>query len=778
MAHASRKLEAIMFTDMVGYGALTQTDERLAHELLQEHRDLLRSLFPVFGGREVRTIGDAFLVEFESSAGAVECAVEIQRRLYARNAAAAPDKRIWLRIGIHLGDVIHEGGDVYGDGVNLAARIQPLAEPGGICISDQVYLQVKAQIKARFVPMGNRRLKNVQAPMKVFAVFPAEGLPKIKPPGIPFAKSARWRRVRTAALFAALIGAVWAGTWWVTQVGTHPPLPRPGGRAGTQTVLILPFENLGAEDDAYFAMGMTKEISARLAEVPGLGIVDPSGGPKSRWVGKPLHQLAKDHGTRFVLRGSVRWQKTPGAAGKVRVTPQLVRGEDEVQIWAHVYEREMKDLFDVQSDIARSVVAALNLALGHRGAADLESRPTSNMEAYDQYLRGLAFFTGSTSEEDTRLALQMFERAAEEDPHFGLAWAMCSRADCRLYNSYFDRSTRRLELAGERSQRALAMAPDLPDALLARGLYFYWGFRDYGQALAQFDKILSSRPDHAGALEFKAYVLRRQGKFEEALTILERISPMNPRAGIIAKEMATTAALLKRFDLAHRQYDRALNLAPDVGETYALKAQMILSETGDRKAALETLESAIAMGIGDGDIMAFSALLLAQEGRGEEALDRLDHSSLKAFSAMDNYEPRALVRGRILDLAGREREAKVEYRQACKVLEELVKGDPSDARFRSALGLAFSGLGDRRAALEEGRSAVAALTIAKDALEGPSRVADLARIHAASGEPDEAWRLLNPLLSRPGWVTLPFLRADPTWAGVCWLADAGEKGSS
>lgn len=778
MANAPRRLEAIMFTDMAGYGALTQTDERLAHELLQEHRDLCRSVFPKFGGHEVRTIGDAFLVEFESAAGAVECAIEIQRRLYARNAAASPGERIWLRIGVHMGDVVHEGGDVYGDGVNLAARIQPLAEPGGVCISEQVYLQVKALVTARFVPMGRQRLKHVQAPMKVFRVFPAEDLPNIKPPSVPFATEARWRMARVVVLLVALVGAIWLGAWWLGQVGNDRPVSGHGEGGGAKTVLILPFDNLSAEDDAYFALGVTKEISARLSEVPGLGIIDPSGGPKSRWMGKSPRQVAKDHGAGYILTGSIRWQKQPGAAGRVRVTPQLVRAEDEVQIWAHVYEREMKDLFDVQSDIARSVVAALNLALGPRGAADLESRPTSNMEAYDQYLRGMAFFTGSTSEENTRLALQMFERAAGQDPNFALAWVMCSRADCRLYNSYYDRSTRRLDLAGERSRKALAVAPDLPEALIARGLYFYWGFHDYGQALGQFDKVLSRRPDHPEALEFKAYILRRQGKFEEALAILGKLSPLNPRAGIIAKEMGTTATLLKQYAQARREYDRAMNLAPDMGETYALKAQMVLSETGGRKDALQTLESAIAMGSRDGDVVAFSALLLAQEGRGRDALERLDHSALTAYSARDNYEPRALVRAQILDLSGRTREAEAEYRRASKILQELVKGDPSDSRFRSALGLALAGLGEHDAALSEGSLAVSALTVARDALEGPSRVEDLARIHARLGEDEEAWRLLEPLLSRPGWITLASLRADPRWAGVFRLADARRKGGS
>lgn len=761
MSPASRKLAAIMFTDMVGYGTLTQSDEKLAHALLLEHQALLRSLFPGHGGTEIRTIGDAFLVEFASVGGAVECALAIQRRLFERNAAEPPERRIWLRIGVHLGDVAHEAGDIYGDGVNLAARIQPLAEAGEICISEQVYVQVRAMVQARYESMGRKRLKHVQSPQQVFKVVPREPLPQVDRPPPELPPRSPWRKyLWAAALLLAVVGALW-GTLALRDRGEAPQgVPA----AGPKTVVILPFENLGPAEEAYFADGVAKEISARLAQISGLSVIEPFSSMAAREGQMPLAEMARKLKAGYVLKGSVRWQKTAAGRGRVRVTPQLVRTSDEVQVWAQVYERELSDLFQVQSEIARSVAQALNLTLGQGALSGLEQRPTSDMEAYDAYLRGLSYFTASTSEENSRLALEMFDRAIARDPGFALALAMASRVHSRMYNSYFDRGTERLRLAGETSQRALTLAPDLPEASVARGLYFYWGHRDYDRALDFFDRALALRPGHTGALELKAYVFRRQGKFEESLALLKRVYPLNPRAAILSMEMGITAALLRRYDEALAHFDEALSLAPEIGEAYCLKARVLLSRSGDRKGALAVLEGAKRSGAADAEVQAFAALLLSWEGRSEEALSRLEASGLDAFTALNGYEPRALLRGQMLAACGRPREAKAAFEEAVRLLAAKVAAEPEDPRYRSALGLALAGLGKGEEALAQGRRAVELLTTSADALEGPYRAYDLARIFAILGRRDEAEREITPLLAQPTWVSQASLQADPLWA--------------
>src|SRR5437667_6988291 len=267
-ADEQRKLAAIMFTDMVGYSALSQRDEKLAQELLEEHRHLLREIFPRFNGTEIKTIGDAFLVEFGSALEAAQCAIEIQRTLAKRNADIAPDRRIELKIGVHIGDVVHRGGDVYGDGVNIASRIEPIAGPGGICVSMDVERQIRNALEARFEKLATTELKNISVPMELFRiVLPWERDTPLKPERQKaFPKSAipKW----TAILILVAI-AVAGFLFWQR------------GKAKTSTaaileksIAVLPFENLSEDKaNAYFADGIQDEILTRLSKIADLKVI-------------------------------------------------------------------------------------------------------------------------------------------------------------------------------------------------------------------------------------------------------------------------------------------------------------------------------------------------------------------------------------------------------------------------------------------------------------------------------------------------------------------------
>ena len=351
-----RKLAAIMFTDMVGYSALAQRSETLALELLEEHRNLLRAIFPGFNGTEIKTIGDAFLVEFQSALEAVRCGIEIQRALAKRNHDFLGEQRIELKIGIHIGDVVHREGDVYGDGVNIASRIEPLAGAGGICVSTDVERQLRSVLDVRFEKLAPVGLKNIQAPMELFrVVLPWEKQrPSIQEPK---QSSSRKNAIRRS-VFLALALLIFLGLIWflihpvgrVPQSAVHPlpkePLATPAAPelAGPKSVAVLPFVNLSPnKGDEYLSDGMTEELLNALAKVKGLQVPGRSSSfafkgrneaDIFRTVGKQLHVDA-------VLEGSVR-----KAGTKLRITAQLINVADGFHLWSETYDREMADLCD------------------------------------------------------------------------------------------------------------------------------------------------------------------------------------------------------------------------------------------------------------------------------------------------------------------------------------------------------------------------------------------------------------------------------------------------
>src|SRR5207248_3031374 len=312
---------AIMFTDMVGYSALSQRDEKLAQELLEEHRRLLREIFPRFNGTEIKTIGDAFLVEFGSALEAAQCAIEIQRTLAKRNADIAPDRRIELKIGIHIGDVVHRGGDVYGDGVNIASRIEPVAGPGGICVSMDVERQIRNALEARFEKLAPTDLKNISVPMDLFRIV------------LPWERNTRLtderqkhdvrqqRSIPVGWLVATVLLLVAIAAWFLAGRYMVSTKQSGVGELPAKSIAILPFENLSRDpDNQFFTDGVQDEILSDLAKVADLRVISrtsvmqyKSGAPRN------LREIGQQLGVAHVVEGSVQ-----RAANKVRVIAQLI----------------------------------------------------------------------------------------------------------------------------------------------------------------------------------------------------------------------------------------------------------------------------------------------------------------------------------------------------------------------------------------------------------------------------------------------------------------------
>ncbi len=375
-----RRLAAIMFTDMVGFSALTQRDEALALELLEEHRALLRGVFAKHQGHEIKTIGDGFLVEFASAVAAVNCGVEIQETLADRREEASSDRQFQIRIGVHLGDVLPRGKDIVGDGVNIAARVEPLADAGGIAVTQQVFDQVYNKIPRTLSPIGRVTLKNIERPMDVY---------RIELRSLP-------------AVAAAEDGA----------------LSSPPGQSNPQrqrSIAVLPFINMSSDpENEFLSDGVSEDLLNALSGIAGLHVTARTSCFAFKGRNEDIRKIGSALGVDTVLEGSVR-----KADNKLRITAQLINVADGFRLWSQSFDREMQDVFAIQDDITRAIMAALKVRLAGHEDQPLVKSQTSSTEAYALSLKGRFFWNQRGI--GLRKALHYFELALIEDPDYTLA---------------------------------------------------------------------------------------------------------------------------------------------------------------------------------------------------------------------------------------------------------------------------------------------------------------------------------------------------------------------
>jgi TolB-like protein/Flp pilus assembly protein TadD/predicted Ser/Thr protein kinase len=574
------------------------------------------------------------------------------------------------------------------------------------------------------------------------------------------AETIRGNRRTLAIVAAATVVIVALGGYWFTRdgrVSEQSPADAPPAAAtlAERTMIaVLPLENLGPPEDEYFATGITDEITGRLAAVSSLGVISRTSAAQYAGTTKTTRQIGEELGIEYLLQGTVRWARGAEGSSRVRISPQLIRVSDDTTLWAQTYDAVIEDIFEVQSNIARGVVDQLGVVLLEPEARATQSIPTENQEAYQAYLRGMRHWDDGESLEASR----SFQEAVALDPEFALAYARLAAVLSRLRFYGEDLSEGPRVQAEQALDRAIELAPGAPEVHAAIGELHYHR-RDYDRALEEFEIAERSLPNDTEILSFKAFVLRRRGRWQEALATHEQVSRLNPRDVDSLAQYFETALLMREYEQSLRLLNQVIALDPKYAVGMAQYAWLTGGSLPEARRALESAPASRNLEYRQW----ISYWQETYQGRYREAIGRLgaDADGWLRFSWL--IRPRSLFEAWAHELLDEPELARDAYESARTQIEAELRVSPDDPRLHASLGLAYAGLGRKADAIREGERAVELQPVSKDAVFGPSLVVDLAFICAQTGEHDAAMDQIEYVLSVPAHFSVHLLRLDPRW---------------
>jgi serine/threonine-protein kinase len=753
-----RYLVTVLFTDIVGSTErAAELGDRRWRELLGQHHALVRQELWRFGGRELSTTGDGFLATFKHPDQAIACARAISdsvRRL-----------GIEIRGGLHAGEVEAIEGTVGGIAVHTAARIAALAGPGEVLVS-RALRDFVAGSGWSFEERGVHALKGVPGEWRLYAV--SGDSPELSAAGgwerarqtrllrtlMPFVRRRRIPLAFATLSLGFLLGLGVLFAWRDSDRGT--------GSDERKVVAVLPFENLGAAEDEYFADGMTDEVRGKLATLPGLQVIASQSSGEYKETTKSLDQIADELGADYLVVGNVRWEKR-GGQSRVRVSPELVEvvsGHAPTTKWQAPFDAALTDVFQVQADIAGRVAAALDVALGAEEREALAAKPTANLAAYDAYLKGVeaAPALGTASGLSLQRAIGFFEEAVALDPGFAPAWAQLARAHARYYFVGLPSSAGNAR-ARAAAERAVALAPGRPESQIALGDYHTYVRNDPAKALDVYAAGLRLAPSDPELLAATGYVEQTLGRWEEALEHFTRAHALDPRSVPTVERLARTLLWLRRYPEAAATYERALALAPASASIIEHRAMVDLAQ-GDLAGARSVFRTKGAQ--------ADPTELLVETAIYWDLVWALDEAQQRRVVELgpDVFGDRGtwgLVLAQAYAIRGDQARARIYADSARLGFEELLLDVPDDSQLRVLLGLTLAYMGRKDDAMREGERGVALLPVTKDAYGGAYNQHQLARIYILVGEPEKALDQLEPLLENPYYLSPAWLRIDPNF---------------
>jgi len=536
-----RKLTAILSADVVGYSRLMGEDEEATVQTLHKYKQMIFGLIEHHKGRLVDSPGDNILAEFTSVVDAVRCGVQIQEDLKANNEGLPENRKMEFRIGINIGDVIQDGDRIYGDGVNVAARIESLADPGGICISRTAYDQVKSKINIDYEYLGEYEVKNIKEPVRVYRIrMEPEAAPAIVKEKRP--RLMIWQRVALAVVVIFILGAV---AIWYFSFRQAPVVVEV--KEGPKTIAVLPFTDLSPEkDQEYFADGIAEELLNSLTRIRDLTVIARTSSFSFKGTSKTIQEIASVLGVEYILEGSVR-----KAGNAFRITAQLVRAMDSSHLWSNTYDRELKDIFDVQADIAKSVADAMQITLG---VGELGRAPgmTRNIAAYDAYLAGRSLRL-QPGRENISQAIEKLEQAVALDPDFAIGWNELGNA----YGVAFAFIPEREEFIAKREaafSRIVELAPETDFALVIAASRS----GDWVEVERLYKKALTVAPANYETNYEYGWFLNYVGRPTEAMDYFQRIVRIEPLASGPHLDLGMTYELSGNINAATKATKKAI----------------------------------------------------------------------------------------------------------------------------------------------------------------------------------------------------------------------------
>ncbi len=793
MTHPSglphRHLAALWFADIVGYTTLAARDEAAALESVERLQTLAHGVAEECGGRVVKGMGDAVLVEFPSTEAAVRSALLLRQRF---DPDSRPDAPVRLRIGVHVGDVVKApDGDLYGDGVNVAARLQQESAPGEILVSGDVWRQLRQLAEYRFTAHGARTLRGQDRATEVFTVDEAETAPAGRAAAasgapvwhiLPARLFGRLSRPSAAIAVVALVAVVALAAW----LG-----PRFRGLAGGGepiTLAVLPFDNLsGDEATEAFVLGVHDDMLTNLSSVGTFRVISRSSVMGYRDSDKTIREIGRELGANVVLEGGIQ-----RAGDRIRINIQLIDARTDQHLWAQRYNRALtpENVFAIQGEIAERIAIALRAVLSPEARIDIGHPPTANMEALDLYYRGLeAYRQRGVSSNAAREAERMLEAAVVEDPQFADAWATLARARSWLVRIGLDTDPGR---ARDALERARDLAPEAHATALAEGDFLYYAQGDLQGAVDHFASALERWPDDSDIHGSLGIVLRRVGRWSEAVAQFETALQQDPRNASLLRSLGSTYWMLREHGRAIRAFDRVAELTSDNQDALVFRFMYLLERQGDLLGAQRYLAEN-AQRFEPGLYAVLAADLAYSQRDYEGGFSGLDRAPIDPdFPQAALFYRAVLSRG-----AGRERDAVAwadSLRASAERDIERARGASTDpfgleAKSLGWRGVAYALQGRRADAARDAARAVELMPVSRDAVEG-AEVLDYAQmIYALSGDRAAAFPALEayyltPAAVRAGSGRLKLepmydgLRSDPRFAALVRKVEEQERRGS